>query len=288
MRIMNGLAIGSGALLLCSLLSAAWGDESADSAIDQPLTHTTLRTAVAPPSVAVSEEGPEADRLIDSARADTVDGVIFSATSGSASLHPGELLRVKYRIKNNSMATVTYDFPTSCQFDLQVADSKGTLVYSLLAANRCASSPTRITLLPGTEKTVDLNAPFSLRRTDTLRVKAMMAGYPLSRIQVKVLQHAAATAVQPSTLEGIDPLKPELSFNHATKILTITLSRPQHLSISAFVLTGKQVNKLATEKFLSAGTHQISFNNQKLGDGIVIFKVEGAGFSETRTINLAP
>jgi hypothetical protein len=90
-----------------------------------------------------------------------------------------------------------------------------------------------------------------------------------------------------SALEGAARSKPAITFNAATKILTIRVSHPQRLSISAFVLTGKQVNRLSTEKFFEAGTHQISLNNQKLGDGIVIFKVEGPGFSESRTINLS-
>jgi hypothetical protein len=51
-------------------------------------------------------------------------------------------------------------------------------------------------------------------------------------------------------------------------------------------MTGKKVSKFACEKFLTAGTHRISFNNQKLSNGVVIFKVEGSGFSASKTIDL--
>jgi hypothetical protein len=88
-------------------------------------------------------------------------------------------------------------------------------------------------------------------------------------------------------LEGPIGRKPVLEFNHDTRMLIIRVDRGQRLTISAFVLTGKKVNKMSCEKYLAPGTHRISFNNRKLADGVVVFKVEGAGFSESKTINLS-
>jgi hypothetical protein len=70
-------------------------------------------------------------------------------------------------------------------------------------------------------------------------------------------------------------------------MLIIRVDHAQRLTISAFISTGQKANKLSCEKFLEPGTHLISFNNKKLADGVVIFKVEGNGFTETKTINLS-
>jgi len=97
----------------------------------------------------------------------------------------------------------------------------------------------------------------------------------------------STAAAEPVALEGTLASRPVLQFNADTRMLVITIDRAQELSISAYVMTGKKVSKLACERFLTAGTHRINFNNQKLSNGVVIFKVEGSGFSVSKTINLA-
>ncbi len=98
---------------------------------------------------------------------------------------------------------------------------------------------------------------------------------------------AASTPASPIALEGDIASKPVLEFNYDTRMLIISIDHAQQLSISAYVMTGKKVSRLACEKFLTAGTHRISFNNQKLSNGVVVFKVEGDRFTATKTINLA-
>ncbi len=98
---------------------------------------------------------------------------------------------------------------------------------------------------------------------------------------------ADAPAASPIPLEGSAPRKPKLSFNYETRTLVIHLDRASRVTISAFILKGQAVNKLSIEKFLASGTHTISFNSQQLADGVVVFKVEGSGFSASKTINLA-
>ncbi len=97
---------------------------------------------------------------------------------------------------------------------------------------------------------------------------------------------ATAAASPVVALEGSLSSKPVLAFNADTRMLIITVDHAQQLSISAYVMTGKKVTNLACEKFLDAGTHRISFNNQKLLNGVVVFKVEGTGFSISKTIDL--
>jgi hypothetical protein len=221
-------------------------------------------------------------------RLDTVDGVIFTTATDKKIYSAGDSLRVRYRINNRSMATVLYDFKTSCQFELQILGAKGDTVFSLPAPKDCTPEASQLKLAPSGEMFTEFAAvPLALKGNDTLTVKAQMAGYPLSGVQVKAIYRATSAQTAPLALEGIRSYKPTLEFNSETKMLIITVHRAQRLTVSAFILTGQKFNKFSCEKFLAAGTHQISFNNRKLAAGVVIFKVEGNGFSETKTINLA-
>ncbi|MBN1127966.1 MAG: hypothetical protein JXA71_03210 [Chitinispirillaceae bacterium] len=223
-----------------------------------------------------------------SLRADTVDGVIFTIWANKPRFSPGDTLSVRYCIRNRTMGTVLYDFNSGCQFDVQVTGSRGSRVYSFLEKQTCSSQPSRITLRPSTETVMEFPIiPLTIRFADTLKVSAQMAGYPLSTVQLLLPYTAASGISEPVYLEGGKAGKPVVTFNKDTKMLVIRIDRAQRLTVSAFVLTGKKVNKLSTEKFFAPGTHLISFNNRKLSNGVVIFKVEGNGFSESKIINLA-
>lgn len=226
---------------------------------------------------------------------DTIDGVLFTAATDKISYKSGDSLRVRYSITNHSMATVLYDFTTSCQFELHVIGSSGNILYSLLAprlttgrTKACEPVSSHLMLAPSTGKNIEFDAvQLKLMNTDTLTVKAQMAGYPLSAIPLKIVYQTDSTAPEPIALEGTAGMKPALEFNNETKTLVIRVNRAQRLTISAFILTGQKIDKLSCEKFLAPGTHLINFKNRKLTNGVVIFKVEGNGFSETKTINLA-
>jgi hypothetical protein len=226
---------------------------------------------------------------------DTIDGVLFTTATDKKYYNSGDSLLVRYHISNRSMGSVLYDFNTSCQFKIEVIGSNGKAVYSQLSAGLpsdppkgCETAASQLMLAPSAERLLgSVAVPLTLKNTDTLTVKAQMAGYPLSTATVKVLYKAAPALSGPVALEWTAENKPALEFNSETKMLIIRVNRAQRLTISAFILTGQKINKLSCERFLTPGTHQISFNNPKLADGVVIFKVEGNGFSETKTINLA-
>jgi len=98
---------------------------------------------------------------------------------------------------------------------------------------------------------------------------------------------APATPVSPIVaLEGSTSTRPILAFNYDTRMLVISIDHAQQLSISAYVMTGKKVSSFSCEKYLAAGTHRVNFNSQRLSNGVVVFKVEGNGFSVSKTINL--
>ena len=238
--------------------------------------------------------GPAEPALINS-NADTIDGVVFTTSTDKKIYHSGDSLHVRYRIKNRSMGTVTYDFNTSCQCILEVSGSNGNSVYSKSSTGLLSDRPegcepvsSLLKLAPSTEHIMVFTAvPLRYKNTDTLTVKVQMSGYPLSIVPVKVLYIASQAPSGPVALEWSTENKPDIEFNSETKMLLLRVNRSQKLTISAFILTGQKMNKLSCERFLAPGTHQISFNNPKLADGVVIFKVEGNGFSQTKTINLS-
>jgi hypothetical protein len=226
---------------------------------------------------------------------DTVDGVLFSSATEKKIFNQGDSLLVRYRIVNNSMGTVVYDFNTSCQLKLEVIGTNGNTVFSQLLSGvpsgrlqACEPAESQLILAPSAEKLLGpVPVPLTLKNTDTLTVNAQMAGYPLSAVSVKVIYRAAPAPAGPVALEWSAENTPKIEFNSETKMLIIRVTRAQRLTISAFLVTGQKINKLSCERFLAPGTHRISFNNPKLAEGVVIFKVEGNGFSETKTINLA-
>jgi hypothetical protein len=238
---------------------------------------------------------PAAISFLNNSKTDTVDGVLFTAMTDKKAYNSGDTLLVSYLISNHSMGSVLYDFKTSCQFILEVIQSNGNSVVSqastglkYLHKQDCAPIMSSLKLAPLAEKNVTFAAvPLTLKNTDTLTVKAQMSGYPLSAVLMRVVYKAFSAPSGPVALEWSAENKPGLEFNGETKMLIIHVTRAQRLTISAFILTGQKINKLSCERFLAPGTHKISFNNPKLAEGIVIFKVEGNGFSETKTINLS-
>lgn len=227
--------------------------------------------------------------IFSNSHVDTIDGVIFSNATDKSTYTQKDTIRIRYSIKNRSMGTVVYDFNTPCLLDVLIANSNGRIIFSSLAAEVCSRlASSQIMLAPAAEKIMETSvAPLKLKKSDTVTVKVQMTGYPLSAIPVKVTCRTPSMPETPMALEGNSSYKPTVEFNSETKMLIIRVYRAQRLTVSAFIFTGKKVNKLSSEKFLAPGTHLISFKNRKLSDGIVIFKVEGNGFSETKTINLA-
>jgi hypothetical protein len=153
----------------------------------------------------VKEAGPM-DMALDNSgisRTDTIDGVLFTCTIDKKAYASGDSVRVVYRMKNRAMGTVVYDFNTSCQFDLQFVDGRGVSFYSLLASKTCLPDSSPIVLNPSAEKTVAFDpVPLKLKKSDSLTIKAQMAGYPLSAVPVKA--HFETTASTPAViaLEG--------------------------------------------------------------------------------------
>jgi hypothetical protein len=215
----------------------------------------------------------------------TVSDVSFIVATEKSQYVKGESIKTRYTVKNNSIATVTFNFSSGCQFDMvAIAPPKDTVYwYGRLLA--CTMMATQIVLAPGESKSMDYTA-FSYNDTaSAIAVTAKMIGYDRSASTV-VVPIVKVTATLPVQKKMADAKKPVITYSASTKTLSLNITRGQNVSVSAYVLSGQKISQLSTKKFLTAGTHAISLKNASLANGIIVFRVEGEGFTAVKRINL--
>jgi hypothetical protein len=215
----------------------------------------------------------------------TVDDVQFIVATEKSQYVRGDSIAVRYTVMNNSMATVTYDFSSGCQFDMiAMAPPKDTVDwYGRLLA--CTMMATQIVLAPGGSKSMDFPAFVDNDTASTLAITAKMIGYDKSSSTL-IVPVGKTTAALPVPRKVADAKKPVISYSAASKTLSLLIARSQYVSVSAYVVSGQKISQLSTKKFLTAGTHTISLKNASLTNGIIIFRVEGDGFTAVKRVNL--
>lgn len=113
-------------------------------------------------------------------------------------------------------------------------------------------------------------------------------GYPIPSAAASNSATATKSTPDPSVSKKfLESKKASISFATSTKTLTLVIPRSQNVKVSAHVLNGQSISRFSTRKFLTAGTHTIRLDNAALADGIIVFSLEGEGFSIVKRINLA-
>jgi hypothetical protein len=114
-------------------------------------------------------------------------------------------------------------------------------------------------------------------------------GYPLlSAASSGATPTAAKSAPGPSiSKKSLESSNALISYAASTKTLTLVIPRSQDVKVSAHVLNGQTISRFSTHKFLTAGTHTIRLDNAALSNGVIVFSLEGEGFSIVKRINLA-
>ena len=114
-------------------------------------------------------------------------------------------------------------------------------------------------------------------KADTLRVKYdATANFALLR--------STATPDAPTPLEKAG--QRVLSYAPGSKTLRLVITKPQYVSLSAYILNSRKVEQLSRKRYLAAGTYAIGLRNPRLSGGVIVFRAEGEGFSESLRINL--
>lgn len=215
----------------------------------------------------------------------TVSDVQFIAATERPHYTLGDSIKVRYTVKNNSMATVVYDFSSGCQFDMVAMAPPMDTVYWYGRLLACTMMATQISLAAGQSKTMDYPAFADNDTSGSLAITAKMIGYDRSASTV-IVPVGKTTAAAPFSHKTADAKKQVISYSPSTKTLSLNIARSQFVSVSAYVVSGKKISQLSTRKYLTAGTHAIHLTNASLSNGIIIFRVDGEGFSAVKRVNL--
>ncbi len=77
-----------------------------------------------------------------------------------------------------------------------------------------------------------------------------------------------------------------IQFSPKDQMLSIRVDRAQMVSIDAFLSNGRREGRLSTSRHFGPGVYRFSMDSESLGAGMVIVRVQGEDFEETRRINL--
>jgi hypothetical protein len=146
-----------------------------------------------------------------------------------------------------------------------------------------AQTPRASTLINGSVDTRDAVEP-ATNDTQTTWTPTVPLGYPLPSSPQDATPSAAGD--QSNLKNDLESKKAAISYSALTKTLTLVIPRTQNVKVSAHVLNGQTISRFSTRKFLTAGTHTIRLDNAALANGIIVFSLEGEGFSLVKRINL--
>lgn len=85
---------------------------------------------------------------------------------------------------------------------------------------------------------------------------------------------------------GVEPAG-IIQFSPKDKMLSIRVDRAQMVAIDAFLSNGRREGRLSTNRHFGPGVYRFSMNSKDLGSGMVIVRVRGEDFEETKRINLS-
>ena len=224
-------------------------------------------------------------RAYTNAETTSVSDVIFTVATEKPQYLRGESIKTRYCIFNNSIATVTFDFSSGCQFDMTAIAHKDT-IYSYTKNIACTEMLTKITLAPGEQKIMDFPAFTYNDTSGQILITAKLIGYDKSSASI-IVPVLPATKTKYALKPRINyKNKSIISYSNLTKTIILNIPSSQNVSVSAYILNGRKVSQLSTKKFLPAGVHYLSLKNFPLSKGVIIFKVEGEQFSESKRINI--
>ena len=219
----------------------------------------------------------------------TVDNISFTIATDKAVYNKYEAINVRYTIKNNSMAAVTYTLG-GCKYDMVAREPNGDTAYWYLKNYACLAIITYMTLSPG--DSIFMNFPaFSYSDTaHSLTITARMneAAYNQSAISVNVsIVQTMTPALLPNGNNERTQKGPMMTYSRSSKALYLNVDRPQLISVEAYTLSGRKIQEVLRKRFFTVGEHAISLDERGLANGIVIFRVVGQGWNETLRVTNA-
>ncbi|MBD3420150.1 MAG: hypothetical protein GF398_08545 [Chitinivibrionales bacterium] len=213
------------------------------------------------------------------------EGVEFVLQAERAWYHPGDKMVLSYKITNTNEWPVEYNFSLGCRYDMIIKSLSGDTLYDYAGSHPCPLAPSRLKLVPGSSDEIVFPAFTVPELSGKLIISASMRGYRQGTISA-LAKVAESSAARESMLANEKSLPPKLHFDRAERVLKLSLNRSQSVALSVYILNGQKIGQLSREKFFRAGTHSFSLKNIQLGEGMLVVRIKGSGFSETKTINL--
>ena len=221
--------------------------------------------------------------------AKTVDNVSFTIATDKAVYNKYVAINVRYTIKNNSMAAVTYTLG-GCKYDMLAQEPNGDTAYWYLKNYACLAIITYMTLSPGDSTFMNFPA-FSYSDTaHSLTITARMneAAYNQSAVSVNV---SIAQNTTPALLPGGNNERtqkgPIMTYSSSSRALNVIIDRPQLISVEAYTLSGKKIQEKSRTRFFTVGEHSLSLNDRIPAAGIIIFHAVGQYLNKTLRVNIA-
>jgi|GEM_PF-3021253 len=218
-----------------------------------------------------------------------VDNVSFTIATDKAVYNKNQAINVRYTIKNNSMASVTYTLG-GCKYDMLARESGGDTAYWYLKNRACPLIIEYLVLAPGDSTLMDFPAFFYSDTARSLAITARMSGaaYNQSAVSVTI---AITQPLTPTLFPGTGNERMKkgrmMTYSSASKSLHLNILEPRFLSVEAYTLSGKKIKEASLEGFYSAGEHFINLTERGLSDGIVVFHLVGQRLNETLRVNSA-
>jgi hypothetical protein len=78
-----------------------------------------------------------------------------------------------------------------------------------------------------------------------------------------------------------------LSYSSAEKKLIIRITKPQYVTVTAYIVSGEKTTQLSSKRFLPAGSHSFNMDQERFASGVAVIHVKGENFSEVKMINFS-
>lgn len=212
-----------------------------------------------------------------------VDDLLFTVATEKKSYAPGEYMRVKYTVSNQGDMVRFGPLSGACRFDMVLTDPDGDVVYDYMEGRACTKDATWIELGRGESR----EFAFPLYRIaddyNGLTVAAQIVGYDETAASVDVTVNLL-TAISPDARQAGTAQR--LIYSPRQGRLVLRLDRSRRVSLSAHMLNGREIGELSFERFLKAGTHTFCIGRHQLGNGVMLVRIKGTDFQETKRIGL--
>jgi hypothetical protein len=227
-------------------------------------------------------------RYYENIASQKVDGIIFSLSTDNVWYKAGYHIPARYSVKNNSIATVSFQPGACSQYDMTAVDGKGTVVYTYPGPwVDCLPTPRPIiNLPPGDSVSYEFGDFFADDTVNPITLTAKVDGYDKSSVSLKVWVMSGATPVKGPVAGGAG-IRPAVTYSVLTKTLYLTVDKSQKVKVDAYTVDGKKVPQFSRDALFTAGTHALGLGAAGAANCVIV-RIKGETFTFVNKIALVP